>query len=364
MSDGKPKILFLSPNGVLGGAEQHLLMLIRRLAPHANITIYLFSPLGSSKWLEVGNCNVLKPKNSSLIARILFVAQMFIGRTHRSYDYIYTSHLYTSALVGFLKRIKLISSKYHIVRESTSVFLRFKGLKLRLFESLYKHFYYKVDLLICQSVLMKTQLIENIQKFREISVVIENPVDLFDIRSRENTESIDVPDEFLVAAGRLIEEKGFDILIRAFVRIREHHPNLKLVILGEGREVNNLKSLSGRLDIGSEVIFKGFVSNVLPYFFKAQCCIVSSRIEGFPNVLLQMMSQNGRVVSTLCAGGIETIPNIHTCAVGDVKALSDAILKSLNHSDERFSFERYLSQRDVSNYISQIRKHLNSYSRQ
>src|SRR5690606_20880375 len=117
-----------------------------------------------------------------------------------------------------------------------------------------------------------------------------------------------LPNNFIVTAGRLIHEKGYDILINAFAELKEKYPDLKLIILGYGDLKQELIYLATSLNIEQDVIFWGFVENVYPFFKKAKACVISSRVEGFPNVLLQMMSQNSNVVSTTCAGGIDTIP--------------------------------------------------------
>lgn len=67
-----------------------------------------------------------------------------------------------------------------------------------------------------------------------------------------------------------------------------------------------------------------------------------------------MMSQNNRVVSTLCAGSIDNIPAITKCSPNDIEALSKALLSSLKNPSAQYNrilFDKYLSERDISNFV-------------
>ena len=156
--------------------------------------------------------------------------------------------------------------------------------------------------------------------------------------------------------GRLIEEKGFDLLIEAFKIVQKKYKNLRLVILGIGKLKEDLDTQIMLSNLENKVILKGFVRNVYPYFKNAEACVVSSRIEGFPNVLLQMMSQNNSVISTLCADGINELKGVEIAQVNDVKSLSNAILKSLsqNSSNNRNRFDKEIESRSINLFIKKI----------
>jgi glycosyltransferase involved in cell wall biosynthesis len=88
---------------------------------------------------------------------------------------------------------------------------------------------------------------------------------------------------------------------------------------------------------------------------------VSSRIEGFPNVLLQMMSQSNNVVSTKCAGEISNIEGIFTCETNDADALKTAMEKGLsNVIDHRtLHFNKYIALRSIDNFVEIMLKQIN-----
>lgn len=253
----------------------------------------------------------------------------------------------------------LIKTKRLISRESTSIFLRYKGLTLSKYKLFYKYGYKKIDLLICQTELMKNQLIKNLPNIQKRTVVkvVPNPINLKEINLKAQQKiNIDLPEDYIVSAGRFIPEKGYDILINAFFEIKKTHPKLKLIILGRGVLKEELEALIDSLKLNNDVILPGYL-NVYPFFKNAKLCVVSSRIEGFPNVLLQMMTQNNNVVSTTCAGGIDEITGIIISKTNDINSLYNSMLKALsksNHDENRLLFDDYLKNRDLPNFIKII----------
>jgi glycosyltransferase involved in cell wall biosynthesis len=280
------------------------------------------------------------------------------------FDYAYTSHVHTTSSLGFLRKLKILKVEFLIARESTSIFKRYKGYKLFMFKMLYKLGYSKIDLLICQTDYMKKQLVESLMWLPEkIAIeVIGNPVNFnrISVKVKDCKEKIDLESPFIVSAGRLINEKGFDILISSFKNIKLKHPDYKLVILGEGNLRDKLQKKIISYNLENHIKLLGFVGNVYPYFKYSDLCVVSSRIEGFPNVLLQMMSQNTKIVSTKCAGGIEEIPGIFIAETNDEKSLEQAMELALHHNTtaNREIFDDFLNERAIHNFINKIELYL------
>lgn len=249
-------------------------------------------------------------------------------------EIIMSSHPYLNAFLGFFKKLGFIKSKL-IARECTSVFTRYTGLKKLVYQLIYRFGYPAVDLVVCQTELMKADLLQHNQFIAENKVWVQaNPVDIKELRlqaiqplAKEEQQA-----SFICAAGRLITEKGFDVLIKAFEMIHGQNPGLRLFILGEGKQKSALQQLAMSYKLAEHIVFKGHVVLPAPYFKQARLCVVSSIKEGFPNVLLEMMALNQSVVSTLCAGGINAIPYIEKVEVNNVAALATAIQNMLNKS--------------------------------
>lgn len=141
----------------------------------------------------------------------------------------------------------------------------------------------------------------------------------------------DVP--VVLAAGRLIAQKDFATLLRAFAQVRRGRP-LRLVILGEGALRESLLELAATLGVPHDVALPGFEANPFAAMRAARVFVLSSRYEGLPGVLIQAMACGARVVSTDCPSGPREVLEAGRWGalvpVGDVAAMAVAITKALD----------------------------------
>lgn len=107
----------------------------------------------------------------------------------------------------------------------------------------------------------------------------------------------------VVAAGRLDPQKGFDLLIPAFAQATRKFPDWSLKILGEGPERPRLERLVDAEGVGGRVTFPGTVRDPFRHLQEAAVFALSSRYEGFPNVLLEAMTLGLAVVAADCPCG-------------------------------------------------------------
>ncbi|MEO2051237.1 MAG: glycosyltransferase [Allomuricauda sp.] len=356
------KILIIVPNNNLGGAEQFLRMVANYYGKEHEVTIFFFyKKVASNVWDDLNGPNIQKRLFSDKNEKIGFIKFLFhqLFSNKKKYDFIYTSNVFVTGITGLLLKLRILRAKKFIGRESTSIFIRYKGLKLKRYQLFYKIGYGKVDLLICQTDTMREQLVEALPHLESKAKTISNPINLNEMKSMSEMEfNKELPQEYIVTAGRLMPIKGFDNLIKAFTSLKDKYPNLKLVLLGNGNLETELQELAQSLQVANDVIFEGYVQNVYPYFKHARLCVVSSILEGFPNVLLQMMSQNNNVVSTLCAGNIDKIEGLETCVPGDANALAGAIEKVLNRDTKgnRILFDTFLAQNDIKKFVEKVEK--------
>lgn len=107
----------------------------------------------------------------------------------------------------------------------------------------------------------------------------------------------------LVGAGSLAPWKGFADLIDAAVILRDRGRMVRLAILGEGELRPALEAQIARLGLGDRVRLVGHVANPLKYFARADVFVLSSHVEGLPNVLVEAMLCGCTPVATDCPTG-------------------------------------------------------------
>jgi glycosyltransferase involved in cell wall biosynthesis len=137
-----------------------------------------------------------------------------------------------------------------------------------------------------------------------------------------------------VGIGRLGRVKNFDLLVRAFARVRREDP-CRLMILGEGRERAALDRLARRLGVSDDFALPGFVHNPFAYLSRARLFALTSVAEGSPNALTEALALGVPVVSTDCRTGPREILQDGRYGtlvpVGDEEALAHAVRATLRH---------------------------------
>jgi glycosyltransferase involved in cell wall biosynthesis len=103
--------------------------------------------------------------------------------------------------------------------------------------------------------------------------------------------------------GRLVRQKGFDLLVEAFARVASMHPDWRVVILGEGAERANLTASIHAAGLVDRVSLAGFASAPERAMRQADLFVLPSRFEGFPNSLLEAMAEGMPCISFDCPTG-------------------------------------------------------------
>ncbi len=147
-------------------------------------------------------------------------------------------------------------------------------------------------------------------------VVVNNAVPIPEIvgdevqAQRERTRNkigITQSDIAVLSIGRLVHQKGYDILLDAFSMVSREHPQAMLILAGDGQERARLEQQAQRLGIGEKVKFLGVVMDVAQLYLASDMYVNSSRYEGLPMTLLEAMSYKKCVIASAIAENAEII---------------------------------------------------------
>ena len=142
----------------------------------------------------------------------------------------------------------------------------------------------------------------------------------------------------VLAIGRLHKQKDFPTLLAAFALVLRQR-RARLIVLGRGPLLANLRSLAHELRIAKYVEFPGFVENPYAYLARASLFVLSSRHEGLANVLVEAMACGCPVVSTNCRFGPDEILEGgrwgELVPIGNPEALASAIGRTLDNPPQR-----------------------------
>lgn len=176
------------------------------------------------------------------------------------------------------------------------------------------------------------------ESLRARSWVIPNPVNI-PVSGPEIPPRHESTRKALVAVGRLVPQKGFDLLLQAFARIAPQHPDWDLVIWGEGPERKTLETLRAALQLDDRVKLPGVSRGAGDWIGSGDAFVLSSRFEGWGNVLLEAMAAGYPVVSFDCQWGPGEMirPEVDGLLVppGDIEALADSLSRLLGDPELR-----------------------------
>lgn len=166
--------------------------------------------------------------------------------------------------------------------------------------------------------------------------VIPNPV--MSVQNKNDPTEIN-SEKSIIAVGRLVHVKGYDILLQSFSLINKLYPEWKLKIFGDGSEKMKLIELCKELGLDNQVRFCGVVSDIYKEYQKAGLFIMSSRHEAFPMSLCEAMSSGLCVITTRVHDSISDLvineQNGLMVEPEDIEGLAEAMKKAMGSIEMR-----------------------------
>jgi glycosyltransferase involved in cell wall biosynthesis len=246
------------------------------------------------------------------------------------------------ATISFLVRANLVNALSKTFTSNRTIVLSHRNITQGLYGSavqkdrmmllLIQKLYRRADRIIAISRDVKTSLGLLGVDHRKIKV-IPNFID-WRIIKQSNGPTVKIPQDkpIILSMGRLVEQKDFPTLLRAFSIVKSQL-DARLVIIGEGPLREQLTALAGRLQISEDVIFAGWLASPFKAMRYASVFVLCSRYEGFGNVIIEAMACGLPVICTHCLGGPGEILKNGTVGklvgIGDVNGIAESILEVL-----------------------------------
>lgn len=328
------KIMFVTASVSHGGAEKMLINIVNNVSRSNDVL--LVNVCYGSRPFDLNN-NVDYKCYNKKTSKAGFV-NLFIDIRKFEPDYLFTTSNTIGYLLIFLKYVFLCSFKVYIriaVPPSESVLHDLKSDMLRLINRLV---YDKADLLISQTNFMKDDLINYYSLNGNNILVIRNIVNVENVNK---FSLMSCATEFekgcynILSVGALYSVKGFDLLIESISILIKENPNIRLYIIGEERYEdgyrNKLEKLISDKRLNSIVKLLGYKENPYPYFRDADLFVMSSRHEGYPNVVLEALCLKTPVVTTDVVDFSDVINSCNGIIVsrGHARSLAEGIEKAI-----------------------------------
>lgn len=340
------RILFFISSLNWGGAETHLIRLLNSLININNdITLLVASKGGVyDNDLDSRIDLIFASSNTRLESRfsmVLATAKLckVIKKLRPQIVFSMMDHVNWYSIMGISllnKKPILLCGVHNTPSEKYKGSIKGK-VKIKLMRFVYNY----PNLLIACSYGVKSDMIGLFPSIKSPIKVLNNAA-ITDYHIKLGYENINRKNHIpiIVTCGRLIKQKGYDLLLDSFALLTKRI-KVKLVFIGDGPEKYNLIELTHKLKINGSVEFCGYIKNPYPKIARSDVFVSTSLFEGNPQVLIEAMALGVPVISSNCPNGpaeiISNFKNGFLIETRKPKDYAEAMFKILNKSELRNS---------------------------
>ena len=365
MNDSKVKILHVTFNMGIGGTEQ----VIRQIIENSDLEKFIhevicidgkIGPIGQAlreKGIHIEKVQRQPGTDFKLLQfmrRLIKQRKVNVIHCHQYTPYFYgvLSALWTKTRVIFTEHGRFYPDKHNFKRRFINPILilgtdYITAISKSTADAVAKYEYIPRN---------KIQIIYN--GIKEIEVGSKTRDDLL------NELGLSPDCRYIGTISRLEPIKNQKMMINAFYKVKKHMPDLKLVLIGDGEIMQELKQQTKSLGIDSDVIFTGFINNPQHYINLFEIFLLSSFSEGASMTLLEAMSLGKPCVVTDVGGNPEVVVNNATGYVvpsDNDSFFAKSILDLLRNNEKRNEFgilsrKKYLNKFTVSEMNSCYQK--------
>lgn len=329
----KIHLLFFCPYLSSGGAELHLVRLIKALDDDLFRKTVVVSQRGGAyeEFLRDSDVHIesLEIRWRKPTLRVM-ASVPGLARAIRRYDpdIVFSVMDYANVFCELAHRLSRHRSKLLVdIQATITKALEFSPKPFdRLVFAMMKRAYPRADKILCLSHGVAAELQRVLPRTKSSQYAVIHNIGLETVGPLSDLERHQGQ---ICVCGRLVRLKGMDLVLQAVAEVRSRGRDVSLIIVGSGPEEARLRELAQELGVVEQVRFLGFVSDPQRYMAESEVVVVSSYFEGFCNVIVEAMAVGTPVISTDCPYGPGEIiePGVSGLLVdvGDSTGIANAI---------------------------------------
>jgi len=309
-------------------------------------------------------CKVRIPRGLKLKSGLAILREARNSKSDIIHLHGYKDTILVGLLPGFLRKIPAIRTLHGWTAKT-------KLSKIWLYEKLDRFCLKRLDGIVSVNVTLVDQVQHFVKKAPVIT--IENGIPALEFNKKQVLQEEKEIAGFcrngviIGGIGRFSKEKGFIFLVEAMSLLVSKKLDLKLVLIGEGAQQQEMESLIQKKGLAKHVFFAGYKQDAARYLPLFDIFVIPSLTEGLPIVLLEAMQAGVPVVTTMVGGVPDVLQNGELGILvdpGSVEALVQSILQVIEHLDDAMSRAVKAKKRVLSRYSSRrmAEKYLDLYN--